>query len=417
MLSPLLPALLMAGILAQFADKLALDTISLAATSGGASARLVGLLVAAQSSAWLLVSLPAGVYADRIAPRSLILLGGALLTFGSLAGAALLAAEEIGFWLAASTFVAAAGAVVIALSIFVLMPQLAPVALLPRANGRLELGRAIFTILSPLVAGWAVARGAGAAGLGVCAGAGALVLLAASRLPADRPPPTPHQALHHAIAEGASFVATHPYLRPIALCAIAWNCAFFAFLGIMAPYAARILALPPEMIGIASSVYGAGLVLGALTGPALIARWPTGLLLVFGPASSLAGALLLALAPPVLGWPALALAFFLFGFGPILWFIVQTSLRQAVTPQALLGRVSATLTTAMYGMRPVGALAGGLAAEWLGLATAIWLPVLLFALSTLAILASTMPRLKTMPCAELNVPTVPGNLPVDKSSL
>ena len=52
-------------------------------------------------------------------------------------------------------------------------------------------------------------------------------------------------------------------------------------------------------------------------------------------------------------------------------------------------------------MRPLGALAGGLAAEYGGLETAIALPVLLFALSTLAILASPMPRLKAMPEGEL----------------
>ena len=56
----------------------------------------------------------------------------------------------------------------------------------------------------------------------------------------------------------------------------------------------------------------------------------------------------------------------------------------------------------MYGMRPVGALAGGLAGEWLGLATAIWLPVVLFGLSMLAILASAMPRLKVLPEGEIS---------------
>jgi len=169
----------------------------------------------------------------------------------------------------------------------------------------------------------------------------------------------------------------------------------------MAPYAARILLLAPERIGLATAVYGAGLIAGALSGATLIARLPVGIVLVFGPASSCLGAALLALAPPAFGWPALALAFFLFGFGPILWFIAQTSLRQAVTPPHLLGRVSATLTTAIYGMRPLGALAGGLAAEYGGLETAIGLPVALFALSTLAILASPMPRLKAMPGGDL----------------
>jgi predicted MFS family arabinose efflux permease len=401
MSSTLLPALLVAGIMAQFADKLALDTITLAATQGGASPRLVGLLVAAQSAAWLLVSLPAGVFADRVAPRSLILLGAALMIAGSLAGAGLLGAGETGALLAVSTFVAATGPVVIALSIFVLLPRMVEIAALPRANGRLELGRACFSLAAPLIAGWAVARGAGALGLLVCAFAGLVVLAAASKLPGERPAAQPRQPLHRAIAEGGAFVARHPYLRPIALCAIGWNLAFFAFMAVFAPHAARVLLLTPETIGLASSVYGAGLIAGALSGAFLIARLPTGILLVFGPASSCLGAALLALAPPQLGWPALALAFFLFGFGPILWFIVQTSLRQAVTPKALLGRVSATLTTAMYGMRPLGALAGGLAGEWFGLQAAMLLPVALFALSTLAILASRMPGLKTMPEGEL----------------
>ncbi|WNJ89100.1 MFS transporter [Bosea sp. 685] len=401
MSSPVPIALLLAGVSSQFADKLALDTISLAATQGGASPRLVGLLVAAQSAAWLLVSLPAGVFADRIAPRSLVMLGGGLMLAGSLLGAGLLALGVVGWPLGLSTFIAASGPVVIALSIFVLLPRMVAVSTLPRANGRLELGRACFSLAAPLIAGWAVAHGVGALGLVICALAGLVVLTAATRLPGDRPPAQPRLPLHRAIAEGGAFVARHPYLRPIALCAIGWNMAFFAFLAIVTPYAARVLLLAPETIGLASSVYGAGLIVGALSGPVLIARLPTGLLLVFGPASSLLGAGVLALAPASLGWPALALAFFLFGFGPILWFITQTSLRQAVTPQALLGRVSATLTTAMYGMRPVGALAGGLAGEALGLQTAMLLPVGLFALSTLAILASRMPGLKAMPEDEI----------------
>lgn len=400
--SPLFLVLLLTGVAAQFADKLALDTITLAATEAGASARFVGLLVAAQSAAWLLVSLPAGVLADRVAPRSLILLGGLLMTVGSGFGAALLAAGMIGPALALSTFVAAAGPVVIALSVFVLMPRAVTLALLPRANSRLELGRASFNLIAPLIAGWAVARGSGWLGLALCAVAGLVVIATAMRLPAEAAPAQPRQKLHRAIAEGGAFVARHPYLRPIALCAIAWNLAFFAFMALVAPYALRVLALDPKAVGLASSIYGAGAVAAALSGAWLIARLPTGMLLVFGPAVSLLGAALLASAPPAWGWPALAFAFFLFGFGPILWFITQTTLRQAVTPQPLLGRVSATITTAMYGMRPLGALAGGLAGERFGLETAIWLPVVLFGLSTLAILASQMPRLKAMPAGELN---------------
>jgi predicted MFS family arabinose efflux permease len=399
--SPLPLALLATGVLAQFADKLALDTISLAATQAGASPRLVGLLVAAQSAAWLLVSLPAGVFADRLAPRRLIRLGGACLLAGSLAGTALLALGFIGAGLAASTFVAATGPVVIALAIFVLLPRMVAVADLPRANGRIELGRAVLSFASPLLAGWAVAHAVGSLGLVVCAVVATAILVAAGRLPDVAPPPAPRQKLHHAIAEGGAFVRQHPLLRPIALCAMAWNLAFFAFTALFAPYAARILLLEPGMIGLASSIAGVGSIAAALFGPTLIARMPTGAVLIFGPAVSVVGVLALVLAPPSLGAPALGLAFLLLGFGPILWFITQTSLRQAVTPPALLGRVSATLTTAMYGMRPLGALMGGFAGEWLGLQTAMLLPLGLFALSTLAIVVSAVPGLKAMPEGEV----------------
>lgn len=396
--------LLAAVVAAQFADKLALDTITLAATAAGASPRQIGLLVTAQSAAWLLVSLPAGALADRLPPARLILLGGLLAGLGGAAGAALLFAGDLGGWIAASTFLAACGPVLVTLSAFVLMPRLVAMEALPRANGRVELGRAVFSLVAPLLAGWLVTRGQGGVGLLLCVALAGLILCAALRLPATRAPASERPPILRAIAEGGAFVANHGYLRPIALCAMGWNFAFFALTALVAPYAARVLALDTVAIGSASSVYGVGMVLGALAAPRLIARLPTGALLVFGPASSVCAVLLPALAPPSLGFAALAAAFFLFGFGPILWFIVQTSLRQTVTPQGLLGRVSATLTTATFGMRPLGALAGGFAGEAFGLEAAIWLPVAFFALSTLAILVSPLPGLRAMPTEATALP-------------
>ncbi len=54
---------------------------------------------------------------------------------------------------------------------------------------------------------------------------------------------------------------------------------------------------------------------------------------------------------------------FLVGFGPMMWLVCQTTVRQLVTPPApLMGRVNATVQTAIYGVRPLGR-AGG-AAWW-----------------------------------------------------
>ena len=51
----------------------------------------------------------------------------------------------------------------------------------------------------------------------------------------------------------------------------------------------------------------------------------------------------------------------------MLWAICQTTVRQLVTPLTLQGRVNATVQTATYGVRPLGALAGGTLAAHAGL--------------------------------------------------
>lgn len=63
-------------------------------------------------------------------------------------------------------------------------------------------------------------------------------------------------------------------------------------------------------------------------------------------------------------WLAMT-SFFLLGAGPILWVVGSTTLRQAITPERMMGRVSALISTATYGARPVGALLGAaISAHW-----------------------------------------------------
>ena len=81
----------------------------------------------------------------------------------------------------------------------------------------------------------------------------------------------------------------------------------------------------------------------------------------------------------------------------MLWLICQTTVRQLVTPAHLMGRVNATLQTAMYGMRPLGALAGGLLAAQAGLDAALALVATCFVLSALSIVLSPLARLRAMP--------------------
>ncbi len=392
-------ALLGASAGTHAADQLALATLPLTATLMlGAGPDLLGLLVAAQSAAWLVVSLPAGAWIDRFRRRRLLIAALALGLGASIAAVVAAAAGQAAL-LGLSAFIGASGTVIYVLGSVSLLPGLVPPTDLPRANARLELARAVVSLAAPFAAGLLAQHlsptwGYGLAGLGA-----ALALACVLALP-DAPAPSGvarRPSLWASIQAGARFVIGHELLRGISLCAIFWNFAFFALLALWAPLALGPLALDPTRMGIAQSGYGAGLVLGALVAPVVSRRLPPLAMLIFGPAVSVVAAALFLIAPTATGATLPAAGFFLIGFGPMLWLICQTTVRQLVTPSGMMGRVNATVQTAIYGVRPLGALAGGIVAAEAGLQIALVLIAASFVLSTLAVALSPLARLRTLP--------------------
>ena len=400
-------ALLGAAAGTHAADQLALATLPLTATLVlGAGPDLLGLLVALQSATWLLVSPPAGAWVDRLPRRTLLLVGLALgLAASIVATVAAIAGTTALLGIAA--FVGASGTVIYVLTSVSLLPSLVRATDLPRANARLELARAIVSLAAPFVAGLLAKHLSPSWGyaLAACGAAVALAcILALPRMPAPASA-GPRPSLASAIRSGARFVLQHALLRSITLCALFWNFAFFALLAIWAPLALTLLKLDPATLGLAQSGYGAGLILGALLAPVAARRLPPLAILIFGPAVSVVAAALFLLASAAPETEAAtdtsfilaAAGHFLVGFGPMLWLICQTTVRQLVTPAPLMGRVNATLQTANYGMRPLGALAGGLVAAHAGLHAALLLVAASFALSTLVIVLSPLARLRALP--------------------
>jgi predicted MFS family arabinose efflux permease len=389
------PALLATLMGLHAADQITLAALPLIATLAfGAGPATVGALVAAQGAAWLLVALPAGVLVDRT-PRALVLRGAAI-------GATLLCmvaliAPGTG-WLALAAFLAASAVVPGVLAAFSIVPQLVPRSNLAGANASLELARAIATLAAPPLAGFCAAWGAPEAALALAAVAGLIATVAAFRLPligvpvqAERP------RIVAAILEGARFVQAEPHLTAIALVAIAWNSAFFALQAVLVPLALGPLGLSPAAAGAAFGAHGAGLVIGALVAPWLGARTSPGFSLLAGPLLSALAVVAIMAAPFGVAVVCLALGQFLLGFGPMLWQIAQTSLRHSVTPAGLLGRVGATLQVAVFGVRPLGALAGGALAAWRGPEAAVWLAAFGFLVSLLVLLRSPLPQLRALP--------------------
>lgn len=383
------------------ADQLALATLPLTATLIlGAGPDVLGLLVAAQSAAWLLVSLPAGAWVDRLPRRRLLIVALGLGLLASIV-AVIAAATGIAALLGIAAFAGASGTVVFVLTSVSLLPSLVPSGDLPRSNARLELTRAVVSLAAPFVAGLLAQHLTPTWGYVLAAFGAALALVCALALPKGGAPNNPanRPSFIQSIRAGAEFVARHELLRGISLCAICWNFAFFALLAIWVPLALGPLHLDPAHMGLAQSAYGAGLILGALVAPVSSRQLPPFATLIFGPAVSVIAAICFLMAPAGGGFVMSAIGHFLVGFGPVLWLICQTTVRQLVTPAPLMGRVNATVQTAIYGVRPLGALAGGLVAAQAGLQSALILIAAAFALSTLVIVLSPLARLRTMPAA------------------
>lgn len=370
----------------------------LAVLALGASAAETGALAAAQSLPFLLLALPAGVLTDRM-PRRRLLLAAEWVRAGALVAAPLL------LWAGLLTLpllallgaLAAAGTVVFSVAAPALVPGLVPRTALAAANTRLELARSLAFASGPGMAGALVAMAGAGAAFALAAGLSLMACALLAGLPEPERGPVARRSIGTELAEGLRFVRHHPLLRPIMLTAVGWNLSWFVLQAVYVPYALTRLGMDAAQVGFSLGAYGVGMVAGAALAPAIGRRLRFGWLIAAGPLVSVAaaGAMLASVWRPGPMFPALA--FFLFGFGPILWTIAQTTLRQAVTPAAMLGRVSALVTMATAGARPVGAALGGAVAATWGMEAALVVAAVGFAVQALTIVASPVRDLAVLP--------------------
>lgn len=386
------------NLAAQSAEQIGLAAAPiLAVLALGAGAGETGMLQTAQTLPFLLFAIPAGLLADRIS-RSRLMAAAEALRVLSLLGILVLA------WLglltlpllAALGFLGACGTVAYSVAAPALVPALVPPSALPLANARIELARTTAFAAGPALAGALVGWTGAATAFGAAAllSAGAALLLGGLREPPR--PHLPHRRIAQELREGASFVFGHELLRPVFVTQFIFGTAFFVLQAVYVPYAVHRLGLSASGVGATLAAYGVGMMAGALAAPWIMRRMPFGAVIGIGPVAGLAASLAMVLTI-WLPSPLLAGAsFFLIGAGPILWVISTTTLRQSVTPPALLGRASA-LNIMAYGSRPLGAAIGALAGGLYGAETCLVVAALGFLAQALVILLSPAVRLGRQP--------------------
>ena len=338
----------------------------------------MGILVALEALPFALVSLHAGVMLDRVRKLPVVIAsdlsrGAALLVIPICAWRGVLSVDvlyAVGFFCGVQNVVGGA-------AYQVLIAQMAGRDRLVEANAKITLGETSSALIGPGIAGGLIQllTAPFAIAIDACGFLASALMLRRMRVPHDVPPPRiARQSMGTEIREGLALVFRNETLRALALVAAAWQVLHHMQVAVLILFATRELGLSAGAIGIAYMAGGLGCVIAASSAERLSHRFGVGATIVYG--------LLLT----AFGWQAFGLirgstatatlllgaGMLLFDFGAVLYAINYLALRQALTPDRLLGRMTATMRFLAVAAAPLGSLAGGALATVIGLRHTLW---------------------------------------------
>jgi MFS family permease len=396
-----------------------------------ASAFEVAALGTVEFLPFLLFTLPAGVWVDRLPRRPMLIAGD----FGR---AALLASIPAAYFLDALTLgqLYVVGFLVGICTVFFdvayqsYLPALVERDQIIEGNSKLEISRSSAQIGGPGLSGGLVELFTAPYAVLVDAisflGSGLFILGIRKHEP--RPQRATEQngqsTLWTELKAGLRFVFGNPNLRAQAGCTATSNFFSNVSYAIIVVFLVRELGLTPGVIGLAFTIGSFGSLLAAFSSTRISRRFgigPTsiGMAMLFGPS-----ALLLAFAPEGnAAIPFIVVAILLAGFSVVVYNITQVSYRQAICPPSLQGRMNSVMRFIVWGTIPLGSLAGGALGSWIGLRETIVVGAIGGGGSFLWLVFSPQRHLREMPepieeeavVTELGgaLPTVADPLPAD----
>lgn len=364
-----------ANLGSSLADGIARTAAPLLATRLTDDPLLVSGVAVASLLPWLLFAIPAGIVLDRVDRRRALAVANTLRALLAGALVALTATEALTIWsLLAVVLLYGVFETVYDGAIRAVLPSIVDRKDLPRANGRIEGGEIVVQqFLSAPLTSWLFAVAVVvplALGATAYAAAAALALFlpaAAAGAHARRAAPTSDQTAEREqepwlqqLLAGFRFIRGHQILWPLWVLSVAIA---LCFATATSTYVLFVL----DELGVPETWYGTFLLIGALgslLGSVLAGRLQER----FGSGRVMAAANLLDMAALIVpgAIPQVAVAgvcmFVSFGATTV-WNVNVMSLRQALIPDGLLGRVHGTWRTLLWGAMPIGSLLGGLLAR------------------------------------------------------
>jgi MFS family permease len=355
---------------------LALPTVAILVL--GASPFQVGLLAASENLAFPVLGLVAGVYVDRLRRRPIMIVCdvGRLLALASVPVAFALGVLSMG-QLYAVGLIVGVGTVFFDVSYQSYLPALIPRADLIEGNTKLQVTGSVAQMAGPALGGFLIQLLGPARA--VAADAASFLISVVSLIWIRRPEPSPAPASESGrrgffaeMWEGIQVVFGNPTIWKIAGSTSTSNLGSNIFFAVYLIFVYRVLHLSPGTVGV---IFGAGAVgglLGALTAawiPRRIGLGPTLFVTILLGGLSL---ILVPLAQFGLAIPLLFASMFIGSFVNPVYNINQVSLRQAITPDRVQGRMNATVRTVIWGTLPIGAFIGGIIGSTYGILPALY---------------------------------------------
>ena len=365
----------------------------------------MGLLNAADTSAFLVFGLLAGALVDRWIKRQVMLVADLVRM---LAVAVIPILWMLGVLNVYHLMIV--GAVISVATVFFdvsyqsYIPILLPKEYIGIGNARLEISGQISGIAGPGIVG-ALLTFLKAPVLLVIDSVSFLVSAVSLWFIKDREQPKPktdRKPIVHEIGEGLKFVWNQKLIRAISFTTSTSNM-FGTVVGTMF----ALYLLKPEFLnlgtagfGILMSIGSIGGLLGATATPKLIKLVGEGPLVVL---SALASGLVQFFIP--LAWyiphqysiiPLAAQSFFT-SFLALTYNITQVTARQRLCPEHLLGRMNASIRFMVWGSMPIGALIAGILGTVFGVLSTIWIGVILGLFSACFVLFSPLRTMRKMP--------------------
>jgi MFS family permease len=205
------------------------------------------------------------------------------------------------------------------------------------------------------------------------------------------------------IREGLGAVWRDPTLRALVWSVGVWQVLRHAFVAIVVLFGARALGFSAGRVGLLFMAAGIGSLVAAHATERLNRRYGMGPTMLAGLAGTGAAWLMVGSATGPLWLASILFAggLFLLDLAAMVFFINYLSLRQAATPDHLLGRVTATMISLTIAAAPLGGVAGGWIADHLGLRTAMLLVgVAALALAPLVAWLSPIARMRELPAPQ-----------------